>query len=145
MHSDQGIKYFSGTATYKTTFTLSEDQTNGPCLLDLGKVFDIARIRMNGKDLGVVWTAPWSVDITSARKVGTNELEIEVTNCWANRLIGDSGLPEVKRLTHTNVRMLPERGKYRDYEAFSAKDSLLSSGLQGPVLIEFGKEKQIVF
>jgi hypothetical protein len=144
-YPDPGIKYFSGTGTYKTTFTLSEEQAKGPCLLNLGKVWDIAKVYLNGKDLGVVWTAPWSVDITSARKTGENELEIEVTNCWANRLIGDCSLPDNKRFTHTNVRLLPERGKYKDYEAFSAKDTLLSSGLQGPVTIEFGKEKEVVF
>ena len=144
-YPDQGIKFYSGTAIYKTTFMLSTEQTTGPCILNMGKVCDIARVRMNGKDLGVVWTAPWSMDITSARKSGENELEIEVTNCWANRLIGDCSLPEDKRFTHTNVRLLPERGKYRDYQAFSAKDTLLTSGLIGPVSIGFGKEQQIVF
>lgn len=145
LNSDPGIRYFSGTGTYKTSFILSEEQAKGPCLLNLGKVCDIARVRLNDKDLGVVWTAPWSVDITNARKTGENELEIEVTNCWANRLIGDAGLSEDKRFTHTNVRQLPDRGKYRDYEAFSVKDSLLSSGLQGPVSISFGKEEEIIF
>lgn len=144
-HPDQGIKYYSGTAAYKTTFLLSPKQTTGPCLINLGKVCNIARVTLNGKDFGVVWTAPWSVDVTSARKAGENELVVEVTNCWANRLIGDCSLPEDKRFTHTNVRMLPERGKYRDYQTFSAKDTLLTSGLIGPVSIEFGKEQQIIF
>ncbi len=144
-HPDKGIKYFSGTGTYKQVFNLTADQTEGPGRLQLGQVFNLARVWLNGKDLGVVWTAPWMVDISDAEIAGENNLEIEVANCWANRLIGDAGLPEGKRYTRTNVRLLPDRGEYRDYQAFSAKDTLLPSGLIGPVYIEFGKEHEIIF
>ena len=65
---------------------------------------NVARVRLNGRDLGVVWTAPWRVEITGALKPGANELEIEVANLWPNRLIGDATLPKEKRLTVTNVR-----------------------------------------
>ena len=112
--------------------------------MHLGQVFSIARVRMNGKDLGVVWTDPWRIDISNVIRPGENELVIEVVNCWTNRLIGDAGLPESKRYTKTNVRLLPEKGKYRDYAAFSARDPLLPSGLIGPVYIEFGKEYNII-
>jgi hypothetical protein len=142
-HSDKGIKYFSGTGTYKFTFPLTAEQVGGPCRLQLGTVFNIAHIRLNGNDMGVLWTAPWILDITDSVKEGKNEMEIEVVNCWANRLIGDAGLPKNKRFTRTNVRLLPDRGKYRSYEAYSAKDSLLPSGLLGPVMIEFGKEDSV--
>lgn len=142
-HSDKGIRYFSGTGTYTFHFPLTAEQVSGPCRLRIGKVFNIARVRLNGNDLGVVWTAPWMVDISNSVNPGSNKLEIEVANCWANRLIGDAGLPVTKRFTRTNVRLLPDRGKYRSYEAWSAKDTLLPSGLIGPVRIEFGKEHKV--
>ncbi|MCH8167098.1 MAG: hypothetical protein IIC03_04115 [Proteobacteria bacterium] len=71
--------------------------------LNLGKVKNLAEVHLNGADLGVVWTAPWQVDITSAVKPTGNELEIDVVNLWPNRLIGDAALPPEKRLTVTNV------------------------------------------
>ncbi len=144
-HPDPGIKYFSGTGKYKATFMLSNEQAGEPARLQLGRVFNIARVSINGKILGIVWTAPWLIDISNAIKAGENVVEIEVANCWANRLIGDCSLPENKRLTHTNVRQLKDRGTYRDYQAFSAKDTLLPSGLVGPVSIEFGKKQELEY
>ena len=81
------------------------------------------KLRLNGKDLGVVWTKPARVNITSAVKEGTNELEVKVVNLWPNRLIGDVALPEKKRFTETNMRK------------FVAKSPLLPSGLLGPVQV----------
>lgn len=145
-HPDPDIKYFSGTATYSKTFTLDASQAQKPAWLQLGLVHDICQIWINGEDLGVVWTAPWEVDLTGILKEGTNELQIEVTNCWANRLIGDAGLPENKRTTSTNVRLVPDREQYRNgYQAFSAKDPLMPSGLVGPVSIAFGETREIEF
>ncbi len=145
-HPDPDIKYFSGTATYSKTFTLDASQAQKPAWLQLGLVHDICQVRINGKDLGVVWTTPWEVDLTGILKEGTNELQIEVTNCWANRLIGDAGLPENKRITRTNVRLVPDREQYRNgYQAFSAKDPLMPSGLVGPVCITFGETREIEF
>jgi hypothetical protein len=135
-HSDDDIKHFSGTATYKKTFELTKEQAKKSVRLQLGEVKCIAEVRLNGKDLGVVWTAPWSVDLTGAVKPGKNEVEIEVTNTWVNRLIGDAGLPENKRITKTNVRFLPEPAK-RSFQGFSPKDPLMTSGLIGPVRLEF--------
>jgi hypothetical protein len=106
--------------------------------LCLGEVKCIAEVRLNGKDFGVVWTDPWSVELNGAVKAGKNELEIEVTNTWVNRLIGDAGLPENKRITKTNVRFLPEPAK-RSFQGFSPKDPLMPSGLIGPVRLEFGQ------
>jgi hypothetical protein len=95
-----------------------------PAFLDLGFVKNLARVRLNGHDLGVVWTAPWRVEITGAVKAGSNDLEIEIVNLWPNRLIGDARLPKEQRRTVTNV------------DKFSKPDAvLLGSGLLGPVTV----------
>ena len=94
---EPGIKYYSGIATYRKTFNLAQ-VPEGKTYLDLGVVHDMARVRLNGKDLGVVWCAPWRVEVTGAIKAGDNQLEIEVVNRWANRLIGD------KQPADANVR-----------------------------------------
>ncbi len=142
-YTDPEIKYFSGTASYKKSFTLTEAQANSAVArLRLGKVHDIPEVWINGKNMGVVWTAPWTADLSGVLKEGANELTIKVTNCWANRLIGDAGLPESKWTTRTNVRRVPDRTKYKHgHQAFSAKDELMPSGLVGPVCIEFGEVK----
>jgi hypothetical protein len=92
--------------------------------LDLGDVKDmgIASVCLNGKDLGIVWTKPFQVDISGVLKTGNNELEIDVVNSWRNRLLADQKLPMDKRLSRTNIRVKP------DWQP-------LDSGLLGPVQI----------
>jgi hypothetical protein len=90
-HPDPAVKYFSGTATYSTEFDISN--LKSPITLDLGKVHDLARVTINGKDLGVLWQAPFTLDITSALKPGKNQAHITVTNTWHNRLVGDEQFP----------------------------------------------------
>jgi hypothetical protein len=85
------IKYFSGTASYSTQFELSDLKSQW--ILDLGKVHDLARVSLNGKDLGVLWQAPFTLDVSSALQIGRNQLEIAVTNTWHNRLVGDEQFP----------------------------------------------------
>ncbi len=139
-HANPAIKYFSGTATYRNTFSLTGEQSSVPSRLQLGEVFNVARVWVNGEDLGIVWTTPWCVNVTGKLKPGENELKVEVVNCWANRLIGDAGLPKEKRTTETNVRLVPDRKEYpRAWQTLSAQDPLMPSGLAGPVVIEFGK------
>ena len=101
---EDGIRYYSGMATYRTTFDVQPQDPASAVYLDLGVVRNVARVRLNGRDLGVVWTAPWRMEITGALKSGANELEIDVANLWPNRLIGDATLPQEQRLTVTNVR-----------------------------------------
>ena len=81
------LKYFSGTATYRGTFRL--DPPDGRIVIDLGTMNDIAEVSVNGKSAGVVWYPPFRADITGLVREGENELEIAVTDNWANRLIGD--------------------------------------------------------
>ena len=101
---DQGIKYYSGNAVYKKTFQVSPDNMKGiKVVLDLGNVLEMASIKINGNKMAVRWCPPFQFDITRYVKEGDNRLEVEVVNLWPNRLIGDSKLPEEKRLTKTNV------------------------------------------
>ncbi len=143
-HPNEGIKYFSGTATYRKTFKLTAEQAGGPVRLQLGDVKYIARVRVNGKDLGVVWTGPWIVDLTAAVKPADNELEIDVTNLWVNRLIRDASLPPDQRLTKTNIRIEKVR-TVKPFEGYGANDPLLTSGLLGPVRVEFGQQRDVAF
>ncbi|MFM7183138.1 MAG: glycosyl hydrolase [Verrucomicrobiales bacterium] len=95
-HTDPLVRYYSGTATYRTTFELSDAvPTDGriPLRLDLGQVEVVARVKLNGKDCGIAWKPPYQVDASGALRPGSNALEIEVANTWNNRLIGDEHLP----------------------------------------------------
>jgi len=100
-HSDEDVKHFSGTATYKKTFTVpaARKAAGHRLLLDLGDVQNLARVRLNDKDLGVLWKAPYVIDITADAVAGTNRIELEVTNTWFNRLAGDVGKPQDQRVT----------------------------------------------
>jgi hypothetical protein len=141
---EQGIKYYSGTATYKKTFGAGEIDTKDQRLyLDLGVVKNLARVKLNGKDLGVVWTAPWRVAIPDVLKKKGNLLEIEVANLWANRLIGDEALPDdgikdekwpewlVKGEARTSGRFT-----FSTFKHYQQNAPLLPSGLLGPVTIQ---------
>jgi hypothetical protein len=122
---EDGIKYYSGTATYHKSFDLPlELRGKHPKLaLDLGDVKYVAQVRLNGKNLGPVWTKPFRVDITDAVMPTGNILEIDVANLWPNRIIGDSLLPPAQRYTHTNV-------------IYTLDTPLWRSGLLGPVTLE---------
>ena len=94
---EEGIRYYSGIAVYFKKFDLPKDllpDGNAELYIDLQEVNNMARVKLNGKDLGVVWTAPWQVRITEAIREKDNELEIEVANLWMNRLIGDEQFPD---------------------------------------------------
>ncbi|MCF7731466.1 MAG: hypothetical protein K9N23_07255 [Akkermansiaceae bacterium] len=127
-HENPGIRYYSGKAVYRTTFEIADDLANKPLALELGMVKDvgIARVTLNGTDLGIVWRSPFRVDLGKVVKPGENTLEVMVVNSWHNRLIGDRDLPADKRLTMTNITVV-ESGK-RKWQAEP-------SGLLGPVRI----------
>lgn len=120
--SDEKIAYYSGTATYQSTFHWKE-RKSGRIYLQLGSVMNVATVRVNGISCGTAWTAPYQVDITPALKSGENQLTIEVTNTWTNALRGaDRGKAPFQGIW-TN-------GKYRMKE-----DTLLPAGLLGPLEI----------
>jgi hypothetical protein len=131
-HSDDGIKYYSGKAVYRTTFNIDKIMPRKPLAIELGEVKDIgiARIKLNGTDLGIIWRPPFRADISKVVKIGKNKLEVTVVNSWRNRLIGDSKLPEDKRLTNTNIKVLDRTMSRR-----RTKWELEGSGLLGPVTI----------
>lgn len=143
-HTDDGVRHYSGQAVYRKKFTAPKIG-KGRVYLDLGEVKNLAQVYLNGKDLGVVWTAPWRVDITNAIRIGENDLRIEVVNLWPNRLIKDGTLPESQRLTSTNVRtyerVLPKDVAIRNNPIDEGRlksggpAELLPSGLIGPVTI----------
>ncbi|MGC1461372.1 MAG: glycosyl hydrolase [Terracidiphilus sp.] len=122
-NSIDGVKYFSGTATYSKTVQIPENTlTPGAHYwLDLGDVRDLAEVAVNGKYLGIQWKTPFKVDVTGILKPGSNQIVIEVTNLWVNRLIGDQQSYAVKKYTFT------------DFAPYKADSPLLPSGLLGPV------------
>ena len=131
-HSDEGIKYYSGKAVYCNTFNLANELVGKPLAIELGQVKDVgmARVTLNGIDLGVVWRPPFRVDISKAVQSGDNNLEVMVVNSWRNRLIGDNQLPEEQRLTKTNIKI-----REKTISARQTKWELEESGLLGPVKI----------
>jgi len=144
-HEIKGIKYYSGIATYRKTFNITNiDNDKTLYYIDLGVVNDIARVKLNGVDIGVIWCAPWRIDISGALKEGYNELEIEVSNRWINRLLGDRQEPDanVRTVKFENGLLGGKEfttGRYT-FTTESAMRSFkftepLPSGLLGPVEI----------
>jgi hypothetical protein len=116
-----GIRNYSGTAVYTQSFDCPAVPTGQRVVLDLGQVDVIASVRLNNKDLGIVWKAPYALDVTSSLLPGKNTLQIRVANLWVNRLIADAGLPEAERKTWVTSN------------PYRPTDPLLPSGLLGPV------------
>jgi hypothetical protein len=139
---DPGIKYYSGTAFYRQSFDMPEYTKDRVLYLDLGNVKNMARVRLNGKDLGTVWTAPWRVDISGAVKAKDNAIEIETVNLWTNRLTGDEQLPydgpEHGRWPSWLLEGKPRtsgRYTFAAYRHYNKNSPLLESGLTGPVTL----------
>ena len=121
-NSDPVVKYFSGTAKYKSAFTVPAGALKGlkEARLDLGTVNVMAELIVNGHNAGVLWREPFaSADILPWLKEGENSIEVNVTNLWVNRMIGD--------------RQRGEKPVTRVRRFYKAGDKLLPSGLLGPV------------
>jgi len=120
--SDSSIRYYSGTAIYTKSFNWDVNTGKKDRVwINLGEIANIAEVKVNSISCGVIWTAPFRAEITKALRPGENQLTIEVTNTWANRLIGDQRLPEKDRITWTTAPFRLE-GK-----------PLLKAGLLGPI------------
>ena len=156
-NNNPGIKYYSGTAIYHKKFDLSAvgmAEIKKSLYLNLGTVKHIASIKLNGKDLGVLWTAPWQIKIPAGLlKSRDNQLVIEISNVWANRLIGDEQEPadcewipghldngkSLKEFPDWFLKKQPRPSKGRYYfttwNYFDKDSPLVASGLLGPVSI----------
>ena len=145
----EGVKYFSGTATYTKTLQAPQSwfHSGTKVLLDLGTVKDLAEVSLNGKPLAELWKPPYQLDVTGVLKPGANHLEVKVTNEWTNRIIGDRLLPPGKKVLApagnpmggppraARVRRAPIRG-------FSmVPDTPIESGLIGPVTVVSASSK----
>ncbi len=167
-HPTPGVRYFSGTATYRTRFTIAPERlaAGNQLHLDLGDVANLVDVRLNGKPLGILWKPPFRVDVTSALKAGDNELVVEVTNLWPNRMIGDeqepddctwgdvqtwsgggppvpAGRPLLKVpdwLKTGKPRPSAGRVTFTAYKFYEKDSPLLRSGLIGPVRLVASKD-----
>ena len=117
--TDEGIKYFSGIASFTKSFEVQQGEKT---VLDLGRVADLAKVYVNGEYCGAAWKEPYLVDISKAVKLGSNSLEVKVANVWVNRLIGDEQ-PGATRIGWT------------DAQGFNGQEPLLPAGLLGPVKV----------
>lgn len=141
---EEGIRYYSGIAKYSKEFNFDKYKSddNSELYLNLGKVKNLARVRLNGKDLGIIWTSPWHVNVTKAIKKGNNKLEIEVANLWPNRLIGDEEKPwdggtdgKWPEWLLNGTPRTSGRYTFTTHHYYRKGDPLLESGLLGPVSI----------
>ncbi|MFD2145169.1 glycosylhydrolase-like jelly roll fold domain-containing protein [Mucilaginibacter antarcticus] len=139
---EDGIKHYSGTATYTKTFNMPVIKANGKYYIDLGNVKNLAQVKLNGKDLGILWTAPWRKEIPASLLKAKNTVEVEVVNLWLNRLIGDDSIPDDGfkngRWPEWLLKGLPRPGKrytFATHQFYNKNSPLSPSGLTGPVTI----------
>jgi hypothetical protein len=128
--SDPGVRYFSGTATYRTVVELKQ-ATDARVFLTLTDLHEICTVRINGRSAGTIWAMPYRLDITDSLVQGENTLELDVTNLWPNRIIGDAQPSATHTYTKTNIRK------------YTADSPLLPSGLIGPVALETIRETKL--
>ena len=139
-HPVDDIKYYSGTAVYSASFKL-EDKPDSNYVLNLGEVGDMARVKINGIDFPLIWHKPFVYEISDALRIGSNWIEVFVTNTWHNRLVGDVKLEKGENNLPdwlTAGKPLPSNSKRKTWvfhEHQKANDKLFSSGLIGPVRI----------
>ncbi|MGC9260259.1 MAG: glycosyl hydrolase [Phycisphaerae bacterium] len=156
-HSDAGVRYFSGTGEYQTEFEIPAElpAPHRRFYLDLGQVAVMARVTLNGQDMGILWKPPFKLDVTAKLKAGRNSLIIQVTNLWINRLIGDQQLPEdCDRAPGGNLLKWPQwlldgklsptgRFTFTTWQLWNKYDPLAESGLIGPVILKTALREDI--
>jgi hypothetical protein len=122
-NSNDSIRYYSGPAVYTNKLKLPKVKDGEHVYLDLGAVTAIAKVTVNGVDVGGAWTPPYRVDITKAIKSGENVLNVKVVNTWVNRLIGDTKLPANERKT------------WLSNSPYNPSSGPVPAGLMGPVIV----------
>jgi len=146
--TNDGVKYFSGTATYEKDIEIPADRFGAgrEIWLDLGAVKDFAEVSLNGHDFGVLWKPPFRVNVTAAAQPGANKLQVKVTNLWPNRLIGDEQLPPDCEWNGKQLKAWPQwlldgkpsptgRLTFTTWRHYTKESPLLESGLLGPVTL----------
>ncbi|MDB6066797.1 MAG: putative glycosylhydrolase [Pedosphaera sp.] len=147
-HTNDGVRYFSGTATYEKDVEIGAERLNGgrELWLDLGELKNFAEVSLNGQNLGVLWKPPFRVNVTAAAKPGMNKLVVKVTNLWPNRLIGDEQLPPDCEWDGRQLKAWPQwlldgkpspsgRLTFTTWHHWTKDAPLLDSGLLGPVTL----------
>lgn len=162
-HQEDGVRFFSGTATYTRSFDVAAVAGDRRLYLDLGRVAVVAEVRLNGRNLGVLWKPPFRVDITDTIHLGENTLQVLVTNLWTNRLIGDEHLPaeyeyskeEMLPFFGGAIKSLPQwyiEGKpkppggritFATWKHYDKHAPLVESGLIGPVVLRTAVQRRI--
>jgi hypothetical protein len=145
-HANNGVRFFSGTATYEKKIEISTDRLSSgrELWLDLGAVKNFAQVSLNGHEFSVLWKPPFRVNVTSAAKPGANQLMVKVTNLWPNRLIGDEQLPPDCEWNGKQLNAWPQwlldgkpsptgRLTFTTWHHWTKDSPLLESGLLGPV------------
>ncbi|HUZ47217.1 MAG TPA: glycosyl hydrolase [Terriglobia bacterium] len=163
-HSEEGVRYFSGTATYTNRFHVDAKAIAGGrrLYLDLGRVEVFAEVRVNGRNLGVLWKPPLRIDVTEAVHPGENNLEVLITNLWPNRLIGDEQLPPENEYDDKGglfggpIKSLPQwyldgkpkppggRITFATWKHYDKDSPLIESGLIGPVVLRTAVRRKII-
>jgi hypothetical protein len=153
-HADPGVRFFSGAAVYRKTFRAPDPlpDRSQRVFLDMGRLETMAKVKLNGRDLGIVWRAPYRVEITGLLRPGTNRLEVLVTNLWINRMIGDEHLPEDSaRHPDGTLREWPPwlqadrpspagRFTFTSWRLWRKDSPLQPSGLMGPIILQFYRQ-----
>ena len=148
-HGDEGVRHFSGAATYSAVLDVPAEAIapDRRFHLDLGDVQVAAEVRLNGIELGILWKPPYRVEVTEVLRAGENRLEVEVVNLWINRMIGDQRLPEDSDRDPAGwLRSWPEwlergepspagRTSFTSWRLWKGDEPLVESGLLGPVRI----------
>ncbi|WP_158837340.1 glycosyl hydrolase [Polaribacter sp. L3A8] len=151
-HKNEQIKYYSGTAIYKNEFVVGKNylEENNKVTIDLGVVNIAAKVIVNGKDLGISWMSPYVLDVTKALVKGKNTIQIEVTNQWTNRLIGDENFPSESGMNRKNEYMpdwylnnepppLKQRSTFTTFPFYKKGDETIPAGLVGPVVLKVSR------
>ncbi|MGA2854842.1 MAG: glycosylhydrolase-like jelly roll fold domain-containing protein, partial [Verrucomicrobiota bacterium] len=147
-NTNDGVRYFSGTATYEMEIEIPADRLTAgrEIWLDLGAVKNFAEVSVNGQSLGVLWKPPFRVNLTAVAKPGANKLIVKVTNLWPNRLIGDEQLPPDVQWNGKQLKAWPQwfldgkpsptgRLTFTTWHHWTKDSPLLESGLLGPVTL----------
>ena len=157
-HPKDSINYYSGTASYTKTIMLNEEETKkgSRIQLDLGEVYIVGEVLVNGQQVAVSWMPPFQLDITDYVKSGENQIEVLLTNQWSNRLIGDERYPANDGnyklgphratdltmpawYTNNEPRPVGKRTTFTTAPFYKVTDPLMPSGLLGPVQLKFSK------